>query len=198
MNKTPEESQFSLDLALSWCLNAKNSLANIHGFSPFQLVLGQNRELQSRFIDKLPALTPSNTSKILTDNLTALHKAREAFVTYGNSEKIQPALSNNIRLSRDTKFISGDSVYFKRANKKWWKGPGKVLGQDQQQVLVKHGSYYVHVHPCRLSLTWSTNIKNNNTNNKVEIDEIKEVEHKQSQSNSAIPNDQNQSNSISK
>ena len=29
-------------LALAWCVNAKNSLANIHSFSPFQLALGQN------------------------------------------------------------------------------------------------------------------------------------------------------------
>ena len=32
------------------------------------------------------------------------------------------------------------------------KGPASVLGQDGQQVLVKHGSYYIHVHPCRLTL----------------------------------------------
>ena len=28
----------------------------------------------------------------------------------------------------------------------------KVLGQDGQQVLVKYGSNYVRVHPCRLAL----------------------------------------------
>ena len=32
------------------------------------------------------------------------------------------------------------------------KGPGNVLGQDGQQVLIKHGSYYVRVHPCRIKL----------------------------------------------
>ena len=74
MDKTLEESQFSLDLALSWCLNAKNALANVHGFSPVQLALGQNPKLPSTFTDKPPALTPSNTSKIPTDNLAALHK----------------------------------------------------------------------------------------------------------------------------
>ena len=86
------------------------------------------------FIDKLPALTPSNTSKILTDNLAALHKAREAFVTCENLEKIRHALSNNKRTSRDTKYVSGDSVYFKKANYKRWKTPT----QDGQQVLVKY------------------------------------------------------------
>ena len=91
----------------------KNSLANVHGFSPFQLTL------PSTFIDKPTAMTSLNTSKILTDNLLALHKAREAFTAFENSEKISHALiSNNIRRSRATKYISGDSAYFKRANDK--------------------------------------------------------------------------------
>ena len=88
INKTLQESQFSLDLALSWCLNPRNSLTNVHGFLPFQLALGQNSKLLPTFIDKPPALTPSCTSKILSSNLAALHKAREAFVTCENSEKI--------------------------------------------------------------------------------------------------------------
>ena len=104
MDKTLEESQFGLDLALSWCLNVKNSLTNVHGFSSFQLALGQNLRLPSTFIDKTPALTPSITSKILTENLAVLHKAREAFVAYENSDKIRRALSNNIRTPGDTKY----------------------------------------------------------------------------------------------
>ena len=29
------------------------------------------------------------------------------------------------------------------------------MGQDGQQILVKHGSYYVRVHPCRIKLVHS-------------------------------------------
>ena len=118
MDKTLEESQFSLDLSLFRCLNAKNSLANVHGFLLFQLALGQSQKLPSTFTDKLPALTSSNTSKILTDNLAALHKEREAFISCEKSEKIRHAPRNNMRASRDTKHIYGDRVYFKRANDK--------------------------------------------------------------------------------
>ena len=36
MDKVLEESHhLDMDLTLTWCLNAKNSLANVHGFSPF-------------------------------------------------------------------------------------------------------------------------------------------------------------------
>ena len=106
-DKTLDESQFSLDLALSWCLNAKNSLANAHRFSPFQLALGQNQKLPPTLIDKPPALTLSNTSKTVTDNLAALHKAREVFISCEKLKKIGHALSKNMRGSEDTKNISG-------------------------------------------------------------------------------------------
>ena len=50
------------------------------------------------------------------------------------------------------KYFTGDIVYYKRNNSNEWKGPGTVIGQDRQQVLVKHGGSYVTVHPCRLLL----------------------------------------------
>ena len=33
-----------------------------------------------------------------------------------------------------------------------WKDPGSVLGQDSQQVLVKHDSHVLCVHSCRLTI----------------------------------------------
>ena len=85
-----------------------------------------------------PAFTPSDTNNVLTDNRIALHKAREAFISSEDSEKIIRALSNNIRTTGDAKFITRDKVYYKRANDRRWKGLASVLGQDGQQVLVKH------------------------------------------------------------
>ena len=37
----------SLDVALAWCLSAKNSLLNSHGYSPNQLVFGYNPNFPS-------------------------------------------------------------------------------------------------------------------------------------------------------
>ena len=34
----------------------------------------------------------------------------------------------------------------------WWRGFGKVLGHDGQQVLVRYGSSYVKIQPYRLAL----------------------------------------------
>ena len=137
---------------MSWCLNANNSLANTHGVSPFQLVFGQSPKLPSVFNDKPTVFTPSDTNKILTENLIALHKAREAIISSENSNKICRALSNNISKSGNAKYIARNKLYYRRANDRQWKGPASALGQDGQQVLVKHSSHYICVHPYRLSL----------------------------------------------
>ena len=41
-------------------------------------------------------------------------------------------------------------MYYKRDRSQEWKGPRKVIGTDSQTVLIKHGSMYVRVHPCRI------------------------------------------------
>ena len=45
----------SLDVALAWCLSAKNSLLNSHGYSPNQLVFGYNPNFPSVLNNQLPA-----------------------------------------------------------------------------------------------------------------------------------------------
>ena len=34
-----EESTNNIDIAVTWKINAKNSLTNVHGFSPYQLAI---------------------------------------------------------------------------------------------------------------------------------------------------------------
>ena len=41
LDKILENQQLGLDIAYSWCLYSKKPLANVHGFSSFQLVFGQ-------------------------------------------------------------------------------------------------------------------------------------------------------------
>ena len=106
LDKVLQESNIDINVALSWCRNSKNSLANVHGFSPFQLALGQNPKLLSTFINKPPAYMQISTSKILTDSFTALHRAKEAFITDKNSEKIRRALNHKVRKSENIKYIT--------------------------------------------------------------------------------------------
>ena len=59
LNKVLENQNINFQLALAWCTNAKNSLTNVHQFSPFQLAIGQNPVLPSTSHDKPPVLTPN-------------------------------------------------------------------------------------------------------------------------------------------
>ena len=152
LDKVLRDTDCSFDMALSWCINAKNSLTNVHGFSPYQLAIGTNPRLPSITTDKPPALSGEPATTLIKTNLDALHKAREAFIQSEHSERIRRALSHNIRTSGDVKYITGDQVYYKRKDSNEWHGPGTVLGQDGQQILIKHSSYYVRVHPCRVKL----------------------------------------------
>ena len=152
MDKVIEDTKCSADLALCWALNAKNSLTNVAGFSPFQLVLGTNPRLPSYLTDEAPALTQEPTSKLMQDNLNALHAARAAFISCENDERIRRALKSNVRGSGEVKYLTGDEVYYKRDDAAQWHGPATVIGQINQQVFVKHGSFYVRVHPCRMQL----------------------------------------------
>ena len=153
VNKVLDDTNCGLEIALAWSVNAKNSLHNVHGFSPYQLALGYNPKLPSTLNNELPSMnTNVQSSKILRDNLNALHSARKAFIESENSERIKRALNHNIRSSGDTKYMTGDVVFYKRNDSQLWKGPGTVIGQDGQQILIKHGSTYVRVHPCRIQL----------------------------------------------
>lgn len=46
--------------------------------------------------------------------------------------------------------FSGDTILYKRNDSNEWRGLGIVIGQINQQVFVKHGSFFVRIHPCRL------------------------------------------------
>ena len=135
-----------------WAVHAKNSLANIHGFSPYQIALSYVPKLANVSINKPPAMEEILTSHIVRDNLEAISAARKAFIEAENSERIKRALRHNKRPSCHNKFFTGDQVFCKHNDSKHWKGPGNVLGHDGQQVLIKHGGIYVRVHPYHVML----------------------------------------------
>ena len=84
-NKVLDDTQCHPDLAISSCINAKNSLHSVHGFSPYQLAIGKNPKLPCVLKEKAPALTCQPTSKIVSNNLDVIHEATEAFISSENS-----------------------------------------------------------------------------------------------------------------
>ena len=151
--KTMEDVRCSSETALAWAVSAKNSLQNESGYSPNQLVLGQNGRLPSLLNDAPPALHPTTNSDVVRENLNALHKARENFIKTEASDRIKKALKHNVRTYSEVDFQPGDKVYYKRRKTKGWRGPAKVLGKETNFVLIRHGGAYYRCHPCQLMKT---------------------------------------------
>ena len=145
--KMKEDTDLSWETAISWAVNAKNSLLSVHGFSPYQIVYGRNPNLPSNIVNKPPALEGETICRFMGKHLTGIHADSKAFIAFESSEKIGRALRKQIRPSGE-KFNNGDKVYFLRDNK--WKGPGWVIGQDNVVVFIRYGGTMVRVHESRI------------------------------------------------
>ena len=148
--KVRKENGCDWDTALDWALMAKNCMHSVHGYSPHQLVFGQNPNLPNVLIDKPPALEGTTMSARVGQHISALHASRKAFTEAECSERIRRALRKQLRPT-DEKYETGDKVYYKRADSAEWKGPGVVIGQDGAVVFVRHGGILVRVHHLRLN-----------------------------------------------
>ena len=139
-----------IELAVHWGVAAKNALSNVYGFSPNQLVFGRNTNFPSVHYDRPPAQNVTCVSKYMSDNLLALHKAREAFIQQESCERLRRALNRQTRTYSDIVYTNGDKVLYKRRDSDEYHGPAVVLGKDSASILLKHGGSYVRVHPCRM------------------------------------------------
>ena len=150
VDKLIDSQNCSLEMALAWAVNAKNSMSNVFGYSPHQLVFGANPKVPSILTDKTPALEGVTSTQIVADHLNALTVARKAFVEAESSGKIKRALARKTRPATSLIFETGDKVYYKRRDSDTWKGPATVIGKEKSQIFIKHGGTYVRVNPCHL------------------------------------------------
>ena len=139
-----------LQTALMWSLAAKNSLANVYGFSPQQLVSGKNDAFPSNLHNKLPALDDDFSSAVMRDNLNVLHSARENFIKLESCAKVKKALRSKTRTHTAKNLEIGHKVYFKRNGSDRWRGVAKIVGFDSETVLVKEGGLICKVHSSRI------------------------------------------------
>ena len=154
-----EDTNCSLETAVSWAISTKNTPHGYNGYSLNMIVFGRNPNMPSVLNDKLPALEENVSSMTIESNLAAMRSAREAFIQSESSGKIKRALRSDVRSCNGAKFENGDRVFYKRNDSNKWRGPGSVIGQVNEQVLVKHGSGYVRVHTSRLIHTNNVNFK---------------------------------------
>ncbi|CAC5421996.1 unnamed protein product [Mytilus coruscus] len=75
INKMRESSNLSWETAASWAVHAKNSLLNVYGNSPYQIVFGRNPNMPASIVNKPPALEVTTISNTMGKHLFGLHEA---------------------------------------------------------------------------------------------------------------------------
>ena len=138
-----------LEVALAWAVSAVNSMSNVRGFSPFQLVFGRNPKLPNLLDDPPPAWEVPEKSKELLETLEAIHSAREKYTKAERCERLRRALKAKIRVA-DTIYENGDVVYFKKEGEDSWRGPARVVFQDSKVIFIRIGAIYYRVSANRL------------------------------------------------
>ena len=138
-----------LPTKLAWAGMAKNSLQMTYGWSPNQLVFGQNPRLPNIISEGPPAWEDSTVSEKVAKHLNTLHGARKAFILSENSSRLKTALKSKVRTCNEV-YDFGDVVYYKRSKDNKWMGPAKVVFQDGKIIFVRHGAVYIRVSANRL------------------------------------------------
>ena len=142
-------------------------------------MFGYNPNSPGNSHNKLPALSSETLSQIVAEHLNSLRSARHAYVKAESSDRIARALRGKVYEGTHKRFCVGDTVYYKRLNKKTWQGPGKVIVQDRNHVLIKSDAgKLVKVHPCKVVLKHKAeeNLVNNRRSNISKTEQTKRSE----------------------
>ena len=128
------------EVALGWVIQAVNTLQNVNGFVPFQLVFGR--------LPKHPSLVeahPGDNQEIADSQATwARHyrmmmAAREAFTASEADKTVRKALEQRV-YTDPSKIKVGDWIYFKRNHERYWRGPAKLVMRDRKNLhCIFHG-----------------------------------------------------------
>ena len=133
----------SSEMALRWALNAKNSLENYHGFSPYQLHIGRNPIMPSVTRDGPSSYETECKSESFAANLNAMHSARQEFTQAECSTILKKALKSKIH-PRGEDISKGDWIYFKKNDGKSkspiWSGPSQVAAINGKKLFIDRGA----------------------------------------------------------
>ena len=106
------------ELALLWSVLAKNSLQNVSGFTPFQIVFGEAPSLPSVYAAGPPGLEEVSMSKAMADHINAMHLGRQAYIECESDRVLKMALKQRI-YQRGDEVKQGDWIYFKHNSEKF-------------------------------------------------------------------------------
>ena len=143
------DSSIKFEDALAKAVYAKNAMLNVHGYSPSQILTGKQPRIPGACNDNTPqADNLEVSSRTVQQNLNLMQAAREAFAKVDNSCRLKTAM--RVRESPLRSYTNGEIVWYKFGTDPGWHGPGKVIGQDNKIVFVRHGGHIISVSQNRI------------------------------------------------
>ena len=121
--------------ALSAAVFAKNTLLNVSGFSPMQIVFGKQPKIPGAAHNNQPPANEEYVQSVTVfDRLTAIFAARQAFTQVENSLRLKKALK--VKPQRLELYNTGDRVFYKFGIDPQWHGPGTIIGTDNKMIFI--------------------------------------------------------------
>ena len=144
-----DEEGIEFEDALAKAVYAKNTMLNVHGYSPSQILTGKQPRIPGACNDNLPPADNTEVnSKSVQDSINGIQKARQAFAQVDNSNRLRKAM--RVQESPLVKYNPGDTVYYKFGNDENWHGPARVLAQENKIVFLRHGGHIVSLAQSRI------------------------------------------------
>ena len=128
---------------------AKNTFLNNHGYSPQQLIFGENPNIPTVLNATTPALENVTTSQLLRDHIVALASSRQQYLASESSDRFKRALKSKTCIYGGP-FVNGQPVLYRKRTADTWHGPAVVLGTESRTVVLKHAGNVLRVHESRV------------------------------------------------
>ncbi len=131
---------------LCYSVMAKNSTMNRHGYTPFQLVFGENLKWDS-FEE---VCIPMTKQKELLAHISAINDTSSRYAMAEAKTKTESLVKEKQKdnvIQKDLR--SGDFVRYYRKDiesKEAWRGPGKIIAMDGASVFINQAGKIVNAH----------------------------------------------------
>ena len=135
--------------ALRQAVYTKNMMLNVHGFSPAQILTGKQPRMPGATADNAPPADESVVdSRAVEKSINLIQDARQAWAKTDNSNRLKRAM--RVQPSNLEKYETGENVHYKFGKDARWHGPGKVIGQENKIIYIKHGGHIISTSQSRV------------------------------------------------
>ena len=135
--------------ALAKAVYAKNTMINVNGFSPAQILTGRQPRLPGATNNNKPPEDETEVgSKTVLDRLKTMQMARDAFMKVDNGSRLKKAMQ--VAPSPLEHYPPGTVVYYRFGNDNRWHGPARTVGQENKVILIRHGGHIIATSQTRV------------------------------------------------